>query len=207
MPRLDGFTDKNKINETIKSIYSKVPMLENKKIILFSPTYRGNGSSTAYYDYTKLDLDRINKYCEDNGFVFVVKMHPFIKEKLEIPEEYKNNIIDLSDMDINELIYITDIMITDYSSCAYEYSYFNRPLVFYRYDKDLYEYLRPMHTLDFFTEEQYEATDFEALMNVLDKLKNINIEDRFNNINERNTNSCEIIERIVFKGDKHGNTN
>ena len=133
-------------------------------------------------------------------------MHPFIKKKIEIPEEYKNNIIDLSSMDINNLIYITDIMITDYSSCAYEYSFFNRPLIFYRYDKELYEYLRPMHTVDVFTKKQYEVKDFNSLMKVLNKLKNVSIDDRFKNVVKRNTNSCEIIERVVLRGEQYGDT-
>lgn len=207
MPRLDGFTDKIVIEKTINRLYEEEPLLKNKKIILFSPTYRGTGSNSANYDYTKIDLSVINDYCEKNNFLFVVKMHPFIKKKIEIPEEYQNNIIDLSEMNINELIYIADIMITDYSSCAYEYSFFNRPLVFYRYDKELYEYLRPMHTVDSFTKEQYETTDFESLMEVLNKLKDIDIKDRFKNIAERNTNSCEVIEKIVFEGNKDDNSN
>lgn len=198
MPRLDGFTDKNRIDKVVDKIYNELPLLKNKKIILFSPTYRGTGSTFANYDYSKLDLIRINEYCEKNNFIFVVKMHPFVKDKLEIPEECSNNIIDLSKMDINELIYIADIMITDYSSCAYEYSYFNRPLIFYRYDKELYEYLRPMHTMDSFTKEQYEVTNFDSLMEVLETLKDVSIENRFKNVKEKNGNSCEKIEKIVF---------
>ena len=201
MPRLDGFTDEKVINETIDRMYQQEPKLKNKKIILFSPTYRGSGSEEANYDYSKLDLEIINNYCEKNGFLFIIKMHPFIKEKIVIPVEYQKNMIDLSNMNINDLIYITDIMITDYSSCAYEYSFFNRPLIFYRYDKELYEYLRPMHTIDFFTKKQYEVCNFESLIKVLDELKNVNINDRFKDVIERNTNSCEIIEKVVFKGE------
>jgi CDP-ribitol ribitolphosphotransferase len=91
-------------------------------------------------------------------------MHPFIKEKYEIPQEYKTIIFDYYDYDINELIYISDVMITDYSSCAYEFSFFNRPLIFFRYDKEIYEYERPVHTLDAFTEQQYEVKTSQELI-------------------------------------------
>ena len=117
-----------------------------------------------------------------NNFIFVIKMHPFIKKKSIISKKYKDIIIDLSSSDINQIIYIADIMITDYSSCAYEYSFFNRPLIFYRYDKYSYEYLRPIHTYDSFTKNKYEVLDFQDLMSVLNKFAGISIDDRFKNI-------------------------
>lgn len=198
MPRLEGYLNKEKIDETIKKIYSEHSELRNKKIILFSPTYRGNGSKDAYYDYSLINLDEIYNYAKKNDFIFVIKMHPFIKKKIEIKKDYSDRIIDLSKMDINDLIYISDIMITDYSSCAYEYSLFDRPLVFYRFDKSFYEFTRPMHTVDEFTSKQYEVLDFKELMNVLNKLKDIKIEDRFKNIkNKQDSNSCEKIIKLL----------
>ena len=89
-------------------------------------------------------------------------------------------------------------MITDYSSCAYEFSMFNRPLIFYRFDKEIYEYLRPIHTLDAFTSNQYEVKDFDNLLKTLEKLKSIKIEDRFKNmIKDNNNDSCKKIMEIL----------
>ena len=125
-------------------------------------------------------------------------MHPFIKEKISIPEEFKSCILDYSDFDINDLIYIADIMITDYSSCAYEFSFFNRPLVFFRYDKEVYEYLRPVHTLDVFTKQQYEVKNFDELMNVCENLKSVSIENRFLDVVNRKDLCCEDISREIL---------
>lgn len=198
MPRLEGYLDKDLINKTVNKIYSRYGYLKNKRIILFSPTYRGNGSKDAYYDYSLIDQEKIYEFCEKNDFIFVIKMHPFIKERINIDNKYSKRIVDLSKLDINELIYITDIMITDYSSCAYEYSLFDRPLVFYRFDKSFYEYTRPMHTVDEFTSKQYEVNDFDSLINVLNKLTNVKIEDRFKNIkNNNDSNSCEKIIKLL----------
>ena len=197
MPRLDGYLNKDKIENTINNLYEKYSMLKNKKIIMFCPTYRGSGSKDAYYDYSLIDLDRIYDYCKKNGFVFVIKMHGFIKEKIKIDKKYSDLIIDLSNENINDIIYLTDIMISDYSSCAYEYSLFNRPLIFYRFDSAYYEYTRPMHSVDKFTSKQYIVNTFDELMDVLNKLKNVEIKDRFKDMKKRNTNSCEEIIKLL----------
>ncbi len=199
LPRLENYTNKSKIDETVNTLFKALPYLQGKKTILFSPTFRGSHSYNSYYDYSKLNFKRINDFCVANDFIFIIKMHPFITEKPAI-DDYPN-IVDLSDYDINDLIYISDIMITDYSSCCYEFSFFNRPLIFYRYDKTIYEYLRPTHTLDMFTEKQYEVTSFDDLMDSLDKVKDIDISKRFENICERKKNSLEIISGTIF-GDK-----
>lgn len=200
IPKLDDYLDKNTIAEVEKSLFNKYEVLLNKKIILFAPTYRGSGSGDAYFDYSVIDLKRINEFCKKNNFVFVIKMHPFVKEKIELDESFEN-IIDLSGEDINNLIYISDIMITDYSSCAYEFSFFNRVLIFYRYDKDLYEYLRPMHTVDEFCKNQFEALTFDDLMSVLAKNKDIDIAKRFSNMKKSRENSSMMILDKFLNGD------
>ncbi len=198
MPRLENYLAKSTIEEKITSLYKKNPDLATKKIVLFSPTFRGITADEAYYDYDVLKLDEIYNFCKTNDFLFVVKMHPFVKDKIKIPEEYKNCILDFSDYDINDLIYIADIMITDYSSCAYEFSFFNRPLIFFRYDKEIYEYLRPMHTLDMFTKQQYEVKTFDELITVCEGLKGVSIENRFSNIVKRKDLCCEDISKEIL---------
>lgn len=202
IPRLDGYLDKDRIKKTTEKLFKKNQQLKTKKVILFSPTYRGTNSETAFYDYSLIDLKTIYDFCKKNNFIFIVKMHPFIKESISIPKEYANLIYDYSTIDINDLIYVTDIMITDYSSCAYEYSLFDRPLIFYRFDKELYEYLRPMHSVKAFTSKQSEVKTFDELMKVLEENKNVNINDRFKHIKKQNNkNACEEIKKLYITGD------
>lgn len=198
LPRLSSYFKKNVIEQNTKEIYKRNKILKNKKVILYSPTYRGDGQEDAYFPYECLELNEIFDFCKKNNFIFIIKMHPFVKERIDIPLEYCNVIYDYSDCNINDLIYISDIMITDYSSCAYEFSYFDRPLIFYRFDKYLYEYQRPLHTLDVFTKKQYEVDSFEDLILTLDKLKDIRIEDRFKCIKYREKGNCEkIIDAVM----------
>lgn len=198
MPRLNNYLNKEHMNNIVNKLYDMNPDLKENKIILFSPTYRGVGQKDAYYDYTKIDLEKIYDFCLKNNFLFIIKEHPFINNKINVPKKYEKVILNYSNMDINELIYISDIMITDYSSCAYEFSFFNRPIIFYRYDKNLYEYQRTIHTLDVFSNTQYEVTDFDECLKVLNKYKNISVNKRFDNIKNMKKNvTYDIIKKII----------
>ena len=46
---------------------------------------------------------------------------------------------------INELFYITDLLITDYSSCIYEFMLMKKPMLFFAYDHDRYAVSRGFH--------------------------------------------------------------
>jgi CDP-ribitol ribitolphosphotransferase len=46
---------------------------------------------------------------------------------------------------INDLFYVTDLLITDYSSNIYEYSLMKKPMLFYAFDIDTYTKERGFH--------------------------------------------------------------
>ncbi len=143
--RLDNYMNQEQIDLFKKAFYNLYPQFKEKKIILFAPTFRGQGENSAYYPQDKLDQDKIYEMC-DNEYVFLIKMHPFVKETLIIQKKYQDKIIDFTSYpDINELFYITDILITDYSSNIYEFSLHKKPIIFYDFDKEEYELTRGVH--------------------------------------------------------------
>lgn len=145
-PRLDGFLDEERIADAKKRIIEKYPFMEGKHVVMFAPTYRGSGERDAYYDESRLDLKEWAEYCRESGSIIIIKMHPFIEKKVDIPEEYSDVIFDVSDYpDINELYYLTDILITDYSSDYFEFALLRKPILFYGYDLDTYQLLRGVH--------------------------------------------------------------
>lgn len=145
MPRLDDFLDDEKIVSFKKTFYGEHPQFTDKKIVLFAPTFRGTGQKNAYYDYDKLDLQQIYNFCGDE-YVFLIKMHPFVKEKIEINKQFSDRIFDFAEYpNINDLYYITDLLITDYSSNYYEYALMGKPVIFYTYDREMYELTRGVH--------------------------------------------------------------
>ena len=61
---------------------------------------------------------------------------------MHIPDSVSHRVIDLSDeREINQLLLVTDTLITDYSSVIFEYAFLKKPIVFYlpdlaEYDRD-----------------------------------------------------------------------
>lgn len=138
IPRTDIFFNEKYREKIELSFYKKYPQLSDKKIILFAPTFRGDGKHDAYYP---MDLFNLKRIYEGIGkeYAIIIKHHPFITEKMKVPEEYKEVIIDLSEnSEINDLLFISNLVITDYSSVVFESSLLNVPMLFYAYDLEEY---------------------------------------------------------------------
>ena len=73
-------------------------------------------------------------------------MHPFLETPVPIPAGYKDLMIDMTSYEnINDLFYITDLLITDYSSNIYEFSLMKKPMLFYSFDIKEYSKERGFH--------------------------------------------------------------
>ena len=138
LPRLEHFLDQDVMDRTIAELESEYPEVKGKRVILFAPTFRGSGQSTAFYDYSVLDLEALSELCKNTNSLILFKWHHFITDRMEIPEEYKECMLDVSHENLNNLMYISDVLITDYSSCYYDYLLLDRPIIFYMYDEDVY---------------------------------------------------------------------
>lgn len=137
VPRTDVFFDEEYKNKKIMEFQEKYPILKNKKVIMFAPTFRGKGRG-GYYDFENLDLDKLKMALGDE-YVMIMKLHPFISNKPDFEGKYDDFMIDLShEKEINDLLFISDVMITDYSSVCFEYSLLNRPMIFFAYDMEDY---------------------------------------------------------------------
>ena len=144
MPRMDKYLDEKHRREKTEELYEKYPMCKGKKVILFAPTFRGNNHPDAHYPFEIMDFDKLYKLCGDE-YVVLFKMHPWISDPVPI-EQYRDKFLDLTDYpDINNLFYITDLLITDYSSCIYEFSLMRKPMLFFAFDEMQYSISRGFH--------------------------------------------------------------
>ena len=225
MPRLDEYLDENYIEETANKLLNNYPVLckpssnsaksvsttseswkDRKKdnIILYAPTYRGENKKHAYYPYDKLDLDKLYKLCKETDSVIIFKMHPFVEDPVPIPEEYKDRMIDLVNYpNINDLFYITDLLITDYSSNIYEFSLMRKPILFYAFDIDDYTETRGFHR-DYRTNVPGKIVEtFDDMIQAIEKkdFEYEKVEEYIdNNFEFTDTHACDRIIDWIIRG-------
>lgn len=134
--RTDVFYDSAFVNSRRDKLYDIMPEAKDKKVILYAPTFRGHVSTASAPN--EIDFYRFAKEL-GNDYVLVCKHHPFVKELPEIPAELSHFAKDLThELSIEDLICCADICISDYSSLIFEYSLFEKPMIFYAYDYEDY---------------------------------------------------------------------
>jgi len=114
--------------------------IKDKIIITYLPTFRDNTKSDIDYCIFKNNMAVLKKL-KDNNIVILQKNHPGTLLKYPSSAKIKKiqNIYNLSnDIDTQELFYITDIFITDYSGCYFDFLHTLRPIIFYPYDLKKY---------------------------------------------------------------------
>jgi len=135
IPRTDLFFDESKCSEIQKALYQKQPLLKDKKVILYAPTFR----RTSSVQQIKLDVTQLYDALKKE-YVVLVKRHPLDNSKLHILPEHEDFIFDYTNhSDVNELLLITDVLITDYSSIPMEFSLLKRQMIFFAYDLEEYK--------------------------------------------------------------------
>lgn len=145
MPRIDEFLDESYRSKKTKELYKKYPMCKDKKVILFAPTYRGKNKASAHYPYELIDFKRLYELCGED-YVVLFKMHPWVADAVPIEEQYKDRFADVGKYpNINDLFYITELLITDYSSNIFEYSLMRKPMLFFAFDEIQYSFSRGFH--------------------------------------------------------------
>lgn len=104
--------------------------MQREKVMLFAPTYRGMNKKEANYPFERIDFAGLYEAC-GGEYVVLFKMHPWVKDAVPIEEKYKDKFIDVGRYpNINDLFYITDLLVTDYSSNIFEYSLMKKPMLF-----------------------------------------------------------------------------
>lgn len=169
IPRLDKVYAEGAREKALERLLDRYPWMSDGRIIVFAPTFRGAGQKDAYYPYDDfIDFEALYELCERTNSYFVFEMHHFIKDAPPIPEPYRSRLKDLSEEDLNDLLYAADVLVTDYSSCFYDFLPQGKPVVFYVPDKRIYELVHGVHqTIDDAAPGQVCNT-FEELARALD---------------------------------------
>ncbi len=208
IPRTDIFFDEEYKKSMVEKLRQEYPIIKRRdRVYLYAPTFRGNNAVDAHFPMERVDWKKWGAFLKERNELLLVKMHPFVKESIDIPEEYREYIIDMSEYrEVNDILFITDVMITDYSSVMYEFSLLRRPMYFFAFDQRMYENSR-----DFY--EPYEETvpspsvivkTFPALLHALSDTENYDYQalDRFVKKNFTYTDgksTDRFIDQIILK--------
>lgn len=126
----------NMTEQKAKQIKEELGIPHNKKILLYAPTFRNNLSLDAY----DIDLSAVKKELENKTYeewIILVRLHPNFTSYSDL---FKG--IDYIDAtaypDGQEILAISDILISDYSSNMIDFILMNKPVI--RYASDIKEY-------------------------------------------------------------------
>jgi len=167
LPRNDEL--KNVDEKEIINIKLKLNIPSDKKIILYAPTFReyerdSNGCVIA----PPINLDKWKQELS-NKYIILFRAHYEINTILNIKSD--NFIINASNYNnLNELLKISDILISDYSSIMFDYSILNRPIFSYAYDYEKYIQKRGMY-IDI--SKELPNGIYKTEEEILDSIKNI----------------------------------
>lgn len=127
-PRNDFFFSNKEYVEIVKEKYD---ISNFDKIITYAPTFR---DFETVAPFSKHFWESLNEILQQQNAVFVVKKHPWDKH-LNVPVEF-SNIKDLSVVvsDVQELLLVSDVLISDYSGIMTDFAITNRPIIVYNYD-------------------------------------------------------------------------
>lgn len=114
----------NNKKEIQKEIYKKYPELKNRKIVLYSPTFRYNKNS---------ELEALINNFDYNKYALIITCHP--KQNLNINN---NKVYRFRNISTYKLLTICDYFITDYSSLAVEAAALNKKTYYYLFDYEDY---------------------------------------------------------------------
>ena len=166
-----------KNNESLRDkIYLYFNIDKQNKIILYAPTFRQSADfNTCKVDFKKI-LDAVNRKFAGE-YVVLIRLHPNTFQQLSKENkklyDFNKQIINASIYpDMQELLAVSDILITDYSSCMFD-GMIGKKKVFLLM-KDFHEYIAQERRLLFNIEKLPFKTAFSDndLVNVINHFDN-----------------------------------
>lgn len=131
------YLDKSIAKQNIEK-YLKTKISEDTKMVLYAPTFRETSRNDCFdMDYNLL-LDKLEEKFNQK-FILALRFHPRTYFVCKNTVSLSDRIFDLTDYgDMQGLMAVSDIMITDYSSCIFDFMLMRKAGFIYASDLDLY---------------------------------------------------------------------
>ena len=139
-PRNDILYEIDKHQKIKKSVYDRLNLPYECKILLYTPTIRKKFKKEIFdINYDKIEETLERKF--GGKWVALVKLHPAVANRAqELSIDQYNNVINVSDWeDLQELLIAADVLITDYSSALFDYIILEKKAFIFAKDMDEYE--------------------------------------------------------------------
>lgn len=204
-------------NEVAK-IKKKLGLPLNKKIVLFAPTFR-TGSSEKDKDIARSGINQLNeidfkklfatlKSKFGSDWVFVGRFHYHVERLVDwdsLKKQYGDSVINgNANDDMAEYLACTDLLITDVSSCMYDFMITKKPILLFFPDYEYYLTVErglyyPMDKLPF-----PFSTDFDGLINNINSFNNKSYKENVNKLIKEfgvvsDANASEKIAKYILK--------
>ena len=164
--------------------YDKLEKKENKKQILFMPTWRNTITdknmflASEFYKSLNsfLTNEKIIKIAEENGYKIIFRPHYALEEYVDLLDI--NDKIEVNtDESYFELFNRSSLLITDFSSVAFDFAYLKKPVIYYQEE------------MDYHFEKSYFYYETMGLGNVVTSKNEL-----FDEINKCLENNCQMEE-------------
>ena len=183
---------------------------DNRKIILYAPTYRSDQHQTGlgYVYKEEIDFKKMEgKFGKE--YLILFRPHYFIANSFDF-DKYKGFVYNVANIDdINELYIISDILITDYSSVFFDYANLKRPMIFFMYDLEHYKNESNGFYIDLNelpgpiveTQEDLEKSIEDVDFNIGSSKKYKEFNEKYNYLDDGNA-SKRVIEKVILEMEK-----
>ena len=145
-PRNDLLFDTKRDDIVEKLINRGIPVDDKRKIILYAPTWKGSSFDRADMDIARYDefCDFLSEHIDTKKYQILIKPHPMVYKLLSDREKRSGRYIPQS-IDTDELMSVTDVLVSDYSSIFFDFLLTDRPIIFYIPDLESYREYRGVY--------------------------------------------------------------
>ena len=107
-----------------------------QKIVVYMPTFRDNSANV----FSFLDIaDEVLPILKKHNAILLEKQHYIQYQRSGRAQDDSDRIINVENYETQDLLAAADLLVTDYSSCFFDFLLRDKPVIHYIYDYDMYK--------------------------------------------------------------------
>lgn len=141
IPRNDIFFKPEQHAEIRQKVFRQYSIAKGSRIVLYAPTFRENRSIEPYRIAWSEIMPYLRQFFGCEKVAVLLRMHPNLINRVDTSSLIScKNVIDVTKYhDMQELLCMSDMLITDYSSSMFDFTMQLRPCVLYATDIEEYD--------------------------------------------------------------------